>query len=509
MGKMSHKKVKNRKDTKIPIEAWFVGSFSIVLVVLIVTECVIFAFILEPIFIHEGKSWLQKGFYLIEDSYDENDHTALKYVARELENKFDIKMTTIDEEGNIFSSTYTLDLFPDDYSSYYQDDQNKAQSTAEYFLETYGKDFPTEPEILAIEDDDSGTEAILMGSFVSNGKTVYVILQLTMDAISYSRSVFTEICLIVSLIGLVLTAILLYFISKGVTRQIKNIEVVAQNISELKFDSYADETQKTEELALLAKSINSMSHSLEKAVMDLKVANKSLQEDIDAQKDIQHMRKEFISDVSHEMKTPLSLIQLYSENLKNNVDNIDKEYYCDVIIDEVNIMNNLVVSLLDISSIDSGAAKMEFESIDLSTMCDDIVHTFNVMLKDFDVKTDIEDEIIITGDRKYLDKVIKNYILNAIQHTSDGGKITISLKREENKAIFSVRNEGENIPAEESEKIWQAFYKSDKSRKRTPYSSNGLGLYIVKTIIEKHSGEYGFINTEDGVEFYVKLRFDD
>ena len=293
--------------------------------------------------------------------------------------------------------------------------------------------------------------------------------------------------------------------SKKLSDPIKDIENVARNVANLDFSTRADENLSTLELARLSTSINKMSDNLKKLISDLKKANKKLKNDINYQKKIDKMRREFVANVSHELKTPLSLLLSYSENLRDNIDSIDKDYYCNTIIDETNKMNLMVKELLDLSAIESGLNGMNIEPFSFSRFLSGIIDKMKLFLDKFKVTTDIEDNIILSGDKHYLEQAIKNYITNAISHTDPGGKIIVKLKKSKNKAVFSVFNQGKPIKRQDMENIWESFYTTDKARTRQKERHVGLGLYIVKTIISTHNGRYGVKNHKDGVEFWFTL----
>jgi len=142
---------------------------------------------------------------------------------------------------------------------------------------------------------------------------------------------------------------------------------------------------------------------------------------------------------------------------------------------------------------------------DLSSLVESVTSKMRVMFEGLLVRVSIEKDIFVDGDSHYLEQAIKNYVMNAVSHTPTGGHISISLYRQGDKALFSVFNEGDHISQDDMVHIWESFYKTDKSRVRMEESHYGLGLYIVKTIISAHGGEYGMRNTEKGVEFWFSL----
>ncbi|MCD7722970.1 MAG: HAMP domain-containing histidine kinase [Clostridiales bacterium] len=528
-------KVRKKSKKSISIKTWLIICFAFVIVFIIVAQSVFNLLFLEPLFIYHGKLSIEKSFYTVKESYsDSGDFSELNDLAIILENKYGIKLTLMTEDGSIYSSEYTNFEFEQQFGGMQRgEDAPEADSeppeadgeatdsqllekenaeTGDSSLKSLGQflgyntdDFSQEPEIKISEQSRDGKSIVLTGKFTQDDKDVYVIMSISLESISSTVTVFSQMSAGILAFALIIAIIISVFISKWIARPVVDVEGVAEKIAQLDFDSRANETVPLKELGSLAVSVNSMSDSLKETIEDLRVANEALQKDLDYQKHIEKMRREFIANVSHEMKTPLGLLQIYSENLKNNVENIDKDRYCDVIIEETENLNEMVMSMLDISSIENGLSKMNFEIADLSELCNETAGKFTPMLEKFVVSSTIESEIYVTADKKYIEQAMKNYISNAINHTPNGGKIEISLKKDGGSAVFTVKNEGRNIADEDIANLWDAFYKSDKARTRTPGNNVGLGLYIVKTVIEKHSGEYGVRNIQGGVEFYFTL----
>jgi signal transduction histidine kinase len=285
---------------------------------------------------------------------------------------------------------------------------------------------------------------------------------------------------------------------------------IIQNLAGLDFSETYEITTK-DEIGDLGESINFLSGQLENAILELQTKNRQLEEDIEKERKIDKMRKEFVSNVSHELKTPLSLIQGYAEGLKLNVmdDEKNKQFYCEVIIDEAAKMDKLVKDLLHLSQIDSGYYKLEKTNFDLSSMIEYVVGKFKVIFADKDIAAvlDIPDNLIVNGDIIRVEQVLVNYISNALQHVDENKFIKLDVQIHLDKVRVSVFNTGKNIPEDETELIWTSFYKIDKARTRD-YGGCGLGLSIVRAIQEQHHNAYGIINKENGVEFWFELDYD-
>ena len=346
---------------------------------------------------------------------------------------------------------------------------------------------------------------VLLGKFEYSGGWRYIRIISPIEAIDASVAAFTKVNAMISVVILLIGVAGSVIFAKRFSTPIKKIDEVARNVALLNFDVKADENISTSELGSLSKSINAMSDKLKSLISDLQASNAKLQEDVNAQKRLDKMRREFVANVSHELKSPLHLLMMYCGNLKHNIDNIDKDYYCDTIIEEANRMNDMVNSLLDLSALENGLSKINMERLNLSSLVEAVTSKMSVLFEGLTVSINIEKEIFVDGDSHYLEQAVKNYVTNAVSHTPAEGRISVSLNRQEDRAVFTVFNEGEHILPEDMAHIWESFYKKDRARVRKEESHSGLGLYIVKTIITAHNGEYGARNTEKGVEFWFSL----
>ena len=221
------------------------------------------------------------------------------------------------------------------------------------------------------------------------------------------------------------------------------------------------------------------------------------------------MRKQFISDVSHELKTPIALIQGYAEGLIENVntDEESKNFYSEVILDEANKMDKLVKQLLELMKLEYDNREFDNKDIDIVELIKEVIRKTSVMIEDgnFKVEFNMKKPIYIYADDFYIDQVVTNYITNAIKNVEEiNGKKQIKVevnKIKDDKVRVSVFNTGKNIDEDKIERIWTRFYKLDESRDRQKGGS-GIGLSIVKAIMNRYGQNYGVMNKKDGVEFY-------
>lgn len=301
--------------------------------------------------------------------------------------------------------------------------------------------------------------------------------------------------------------IIMIFLSNYFTKPIIKLTHIAKRMSELDFDiRYPVATD--DEIGVLGESINTLSQTLETTISELKTANNELQKDIEQKKQIDEMRKEFLSNVSHELKTPIALIQGYAEGLHDNINDDDesREFYSEVIIDEANKMNKMVKKLLTLNQIEFGNNQITFERFNIVQVLRSSINSASLLAdqKNATIHMANYDAIYVWADEYMVEEVITNYISNAINHVAGEKQINVTLENRDKVIRISVFNTGECIPDEDLDKIWIKFYKVDKARTRE-YGGSGIGLSIVKAILDAMNQKCGVINHENGVEFWFEL----
>lgn len=278
-------------------------------------------------------------------------------------------------------------------------------------------------------------------------------------------------------------------------------------MANLNFDAKYTSTSE-DEIGVLGNNLNRMSGELEKTISELRTANNELQKDIEKKEQIDEMRKEFLSNVSHELKTPIALIQGYAEGLQEciNDDQESREFYCDVIIDEAAKMNNMVKKLLSLNQLEFGNDTVNMERFDLTELVKGVVQSAQLLAsqKEAEIRFLQEEPISVWGDEFKIEEVVTNYVSNALNHVDFEKKIEIKAVKRGDVVRLSVFNTGARIPEEDLDKIWIKFYKVDKARTRE-YGGSGIGLSIVKAIMDSMNQKCGVINYENGVEFWFEL----
>lgn len=325
------------------------------------------------------------------------------------------------------------------------------------------------------------------------------------DNVHISNTFITYIGIVTFIIGIIAAFVLSSYISKP----IKQLSNIAERMSELDFDIKYDGKDKGE-IGLLGKSMNNMSQKLEENISQLKTANLELQRDIDKKEKLEKMRTDFLSNVSHELKTPIALIQGYAEGLKEGItdDPESMDFYCSVIMDEAAKMNNMVKRLLTLNQIEFGEDELVMERFDINELVKSVVNAneLRATQKNLSITYDILDTpLYVWADEYKVEEVVTNYLSNAINHCCNENIIKIKVGHiDKDNVRVSVFNTGNNIPEADIEHIWEKFYKVDKARTRE-YGGNGIGLSIVKAIVESMGKTCGVNNLSDGVEFWFDL----
>ena len=389
-----------------------------------------------------------------------------------------------------------------------QQRRNTGTIRSDAYIRFESRDFPqsTMDEPIIKKQLDKMMDSYFISLYSKLDNDVYVFMGTPVKAIEESASIATKFSVITGIFTLILGGIIILMITARLTRPITKLNRIAMKMAVLDFSERYNENNR-DEIGTLGDSINSMSEQLEASIGELRQANKKLMEDIQNERRIDELRKEFISNISHELKTPIALIQGYSEGLKLNVneDEDNKNYYCEVIEDEANKMNALVRKLLCLSELENTNVVLDRVDFDVTEMIKDTLKKKNLEFarKGANVRFEYQENaaVMINADYYLTEQVLQNYLSNALNHLSFSNDIIVGIEINEDKAVITVFNSGHNIPKDALENIWLSFYKVDKARTRE-YGGTGLGLSIVKAIQNAHNSCCGVKNVEGGVLFW-------
>ena len=495
-------KMENLKESFKSVKVKLFLTLCLTILIIIIFLIGVNSFALEKFYLYSKQNTLEDVYNQLNDYYNGNDHELdlekeMERIA--IKNNFDILIK--DEDNiNIYSSSNDF---------YYVIDSiigtSDNQRTKEILV---SRDNYT---IRLQKDFKNGLNYIMLLGMLDNGYNVFI--RVPMTSIQDSVTISNNFLILLAGFTILIAAVIVSIISKKFTEPILELNKIAKKMANLDFSHKYRVNDVDDEINNLGKSINLMSDKLEATIKQLRSTNIELEKDIEEKSQIDEMRKTFISDVSHELKTPIALIQGYSEGLLENVNNDDesRKFYAEVILDEANKMNKLVQQLLELMKLEYGKREFNNTSFDIVEAEKEIVRKSQVMLDEKEVSVEFAglDSLKVYADDFYTEQIITNYLTNAIKNVKekDGKKfirIDNTVNPKNGKSRIEIFNTGDNISEENMARIWNRFYKVDKSRNRQS-GGTGIGLSLVKAIMANYGNDYGAINCEDGVTFYFEL----
>lgn len=330
----------------------------------------------------------------------------------------------------------------------------------------------------------------------------YIEIITPLSFIQEGLEISTRYHLLIIVLALIIGSSMSFVFSKKMTDPILELKEITQRISLLDFNIKFEKERK-DEIGELGYAINKMGGTLEKNIDEINKVNRKLMEDIENEKRLDKLRKEFIASVSHELKTPIAIIQGYAQGLMENIAETeeDRNFYCEIIVEESLKMDSLVKELLLITQMDSGYFKIEKEKVDLYQMIKDIRDKYSS--KNREIKYIGKENIFAYCDEKYIDRVLENLVVNALKYSTGDREVTITVEDVENRYKVIISNESENLSEDDLENIWTPFYRVNKARDR---DGHGLGLAIVRGILENHKSNFGVYITEKNIiNFWFEL----
>ncbi len=490
------------KDAVKSVRVRLFMTLSLVILLIILFLILVNNFVFGQFYLYNKTKALKSVYEIVNNYYNNSQNidleTQLEKIA--INNNFDI---LIKNSQNISVYISNKDFFSslgmNEMTNRFNADSGEVIERDESFT------------IKKIKDSKNGITYVLLSATLDNGYLLYIRIPIT--SIQESVKISNNFLYLVAGFAILIAAVIVSYVSRKFGDPISELNDIAKKMSNLDFSHKYRITDTDDELNNLGKSINAMSDKLEKTIKQLRSTNIELEKDIEEKSKIDEMRKSFISDVSHELKTPIALIQGYSEGLLENVnsDEENRKFYAEVILDETNKMDRLVKQLLELMKLEYGKREFEDKKFNIVELEKEVVRKSQVMLeeKQSEVQFKTLEEINVFADDFYIEQVISNYITNAIKHVKEiKGEKYIQIENEvnieKNKVRVKVFNTGENIAEEDIARIWNRFYKADQSRNRED-GGTGIGLSFVKAIMNNYGNVYGVINKENGVEFYLEL----
>jgi two-component system sensor histidine kinase VanS len=293
-----------------------------------------------------------------------------------------------------------------------------------------------------------------------------------------------------------------FFYSHYITKPIVSISELSKKMANMDLNCRCDE-KRNDEIGVLANSLNELALNLAKALDELKSANLVLQQDIDKERELDRQRMIFFSAVSHELKTPITALQGQLEGMLQNYGSYrDRDKYLAKSLAITKSMEHIIQEIVTISRLDAQDYLLNKEYFDFSELIREVTAEYIDMIeqKELELDVNISDQIMITADKKLVEKVLSNLFSNAVRYSPTGEKISVAAFYENGQVHFSILNTGVQISEEALPHIFEVFYRADNSRSRQTGGS-GLGLYIVKRILEQHKASFSIHNQHSGVEF--------
>lgn len=471
----------------------FVGLILFMIVVFMIVN----GSFLEKYYISNKKSEFIKVYTMVQEGVENgtiNSETPEKDLGR-LTEKNNISIAVIDSEYNVVYTNVrekqmmVVQLFGYLYDKSHQEVLEKTDSY----------------DICKSVDPQNNTEYLSMWGSFDNGDIF--IMRSPLESIRSAVTIFNRFIGVVGGCVILVSVLLAWYFSKRITEPIMELATLSQKMADLDFDAKYT-SGGSNEIGVLGENFNRMSERLEQTISNLKEANYKLQKDIEQKEKRENMRSEFLGNVSHELKTPIALIQGYAEGLKEGVndDPESREFYCEVIMDEAGKMNRMVKNLLALNQLEFGEDDVQFERFDITSLILGVLQSLDILIeqKEAQVIFSHKNPVYVWADEFKVEQVVRNYVNNALNHVDGEKVIEIKITQENDVAKITVFNTGTPIPEEDLPHIWEKFYKVDKARTRE-YGGNGIGLSIVKAIMDSFGKGYGAINHTNGVEFWFEL----
>ncbi|KGP80684.1 MULTISPECIES: sensor histidine kinase [unclassified Paenibacillus] len=330
-----------------------------------------------------------------------------------------------------------------------------------------------------------------------DGNPAYLFAMTSLQPVNEAAGMIKDYYVYIIIATLFLVLLASFYYSRQIARPLLRISRTTKQMVVLDFSEKIPITTK-DEIGDLSRNINELSERLHSHIL-------RLQQDIEKEKQLEHTRKEFISGVSHELKTPLSVIQSCLAILKDGVASHKRDYYFKAMEDEVKRMDLLIVDMLELAKYESGTYTLDMDSFYIDAVIERVCAKLasDIEAKQLHLNTSLK-PVEVVGNERRIEQVVVNFLTNAIRYTPEQESILITTSEDQDAVKICIENKGASIPDEQLEKIWDRFYRGELSRQRSS-GGTGLGLAICKQILEMHGVAYGVTHTSDGVLFYFQL----
>lgn len=328
------------------------------------------------------------------------------------------------------------------------------------------------------------------------------IINIPVKAINDTVEIIKRILTFTILIATIISMDSAYILSRSITSPLLNLNYIAGQMGKLNFSVKYKGTRE-DEIGQLGQTLNELGEKLEANI-------KGLKDELEKEKNMDTLRKQFIAQASHEMQTPIAIINSYLEAIEDGMveDEAERERYFEIIRDETDKMSRMVKGMLDLSQIEAGTFTITKDYFDIYGLLETVTEKYKALADKQNVRFEFDEEsfqreFIVYADDFRLEQVLTNFVTNALKHTSEGCRIILETRETEDRLRISVWNEGEHIKDADMPYLWESFYKAKTEKEE---KGTGLGLSIAKNILQMHGYPYGAENVEDGVVFWFEAQ---
>lgn len=441
--------------------------------------------------------------FLIETK-KKNMNLAFECIAQK-----DLNEVGEEEEGVMVSSAednYTIVICNDKYELIYSQKTVNVQKTILNKIIKKKDQFMEKP--VAIYSPEKRNQPISIRGIVNqDGDSYYVYMSESIWSLRQSVA-YTKKQLIQALAAVLLCNILFsFFLARWIAKPLGQIQKATEKMANRDYTVRLPKKYPKNEIGQMSNNINCIAETIQYNLADLQNYNYLLLSQNQNLEEFEQMRKKFIGNMTHQLKTPLAIISSQTELFFNEKDEKRKEYYMNSIMEEIDKMSLLISNILQNSKLEHEIMNVRLRWANLSELLSELVPKYENLLSSnqIELSSSIEENCVAYIDPLQIEQAINNYMMNAYRHTKPGKKVSISLHSEEKDYYIAVFNEGVCIPDSEVEGIWTDFYHKKTSEGKDMGMEIGLGLYIVKDIMRQHNGSCGAINHKSGVEFYIRL----
>ncbi len=470
--------------------------FKITSVLLIISALCIYLilyFLLPSYYYKYKKSTIETELNKLENTVSKLSINDAKNYFDEFNVKYTVSLTIQDSAGRLVYLPFNL-------IGMSISDQGNIANTSPHM-----NTLQTGSILISSTKQPSSTYAVSRQITFLNDNEIYTMnVIVPLQPIDEASKVLFNLLPLIGLVVLIISVVGAFIYSKIITKPLLEINNAAKHLTALDFEKSC-EVKSDDEIGEIALSLNELASNLQYTMNELKNTNLKLLDDIEREREIERKRREFTATISHELKTPITIIKGQLEGMLGNIGVYkDRDKYMNRSLIVLQDMESMVKEILEVSKLEAHGFKPQYTEINLSYLVKTHLEKLSYLAneKNISLNLKIAEEVYVQADEKLIKKAISNVINNSISHSARNEKVFINLWAEKDKVVLTVKNTGTHIDETEFEKLFNPFYRIEKSRSRSTGGS-GLGLYIVKMILEAHEIEYKMSNTESGVCFKI------